>query len=262
MLASMLVSGMTSQYNLKELKVKIFFPSDIFAKKPFPVVVEVTNNRHWFPAFFIRINFLEASSVIMFLRAGQSQRISLQPSFPERGLYRSVPLFVSSRFPFNFFSRSIFVELEEDIIVYPEPYSCNIPVIESQKEKPQHGGDEHQIAFGWLDDEIISIRNYQEGDPKKSINWKATAKTGNLKVNERSLEKPQAIILNINENDDIEPTLSCLVYLAIKFIGMGYLVGLKGTNLFIPPETGTSHLRSILRALALYGLNNVNDKTS
>lgn len=262
MLASMLVSGMASQHNLKELVVKVLFPTDIFATKPFPAIVEITNNRRWLPAFFIRISLMEEAFLVMFLRAGKSQRITVQLSFPRRGLYHGIPILVSSRFPFNFFSRSVLMDLAEKIIVYPAPYRCYDQVVEAKEENPEHGEDAHNISIAWLDDEIISIRNYQEGDPKKSINWKATAKTGKLKVNERSLEKPKVILLHIDEDEHLEATLSCAAYLATKFIRMGYLVGLKGTGVFISPEGGLSHLKNILQALALYGLNNSNHKTS
>jgi len=260
MLASMLVSGMTSQYNLRSLTVNLIFPSEIFAGKPFVAVVELTNVRRRIPAFFIRVEVMGATSTVMFLKPGETRRIFIRLSFSRRGLYQNLPVLIMSRFPFGFFSRSIMEEFVHEVIVYPEPVECDGETIAKPQDlKEEHGSGAHHNMIGWVEDEIVSIRNYQEGDPKKLINWKATAKTGVLKVNERALEHPKAFIIDLTHvsGENLEHHLSCAAYLAIESINRGYLVGLKGTDIFIPPQSGSAHLKKLLEVLALYALDEV-----
>jgi uncharacterized protein (DUF58 family) len=260
MLASMLVSGMTSQYNLRGLTVNLVFPSEIFARKPFIAVVELTNGRRRIPAFFIRVEVMGATSTIMFLKPGESRRIFLQLSFSNRGLYQKLPVIIMSRFPFGFFSRAILVEYVHEIIVYPEPLECDGETIAKPQDlKEEHGSGTQRNMIGWVEEEIVSIRNYQEGDPKKLINWKATAKMGILKVNERALEQPRVFIIDLSDvsRENLEHNLSCATYLTINLVNRGYLVGLKGLDVFIPPQSGSAHLKKLLEVLALYALDEV-----
>lgn len=255
LLASMLVSGMASQHNLKNLDVNVIFPSEIFAETPFIAVMEIVNRRKRFPAFFIKLKLLDQSVFVMFLKGRESRRIMLKVSLPGRGLYEGFYVQVISRFPFNFFSRSFTVEFKQKIIAYPKPLKCDYFEIDNID-------DEHRIgkidipSYGWLEDEIVYIRDYREGDPKKSINWKATARTGDLKVNERLPEMPKVIIIDLEAPSglDLEKTLSCATYSVIKYAQEGYLVGLKGKTLFIPPGSGETHVKNILEILALYDL--------
>lgn len=263
MLASMLVSGMTSQYNLRNLTVNIIFPAEIFANKPFTTIIEVTNNRKKLPAFFIRIELLGQSHGVTFLKAKESHQIIFKTSLPKRGLYKNFPVIISSRFPFGFFSRFLFLSPKQSVIVYPEPYRCDyfeLPIFKDNARNMIE--DSNVFKIGQTEDEIISIREYHKGDPKKSINWKATAKTGALKVNQRASETPRILMIDLDDievEQDVERVLSFATYLVIESVKKGYLVGIKGQNVFIPPGTGKSHLKSILETLALY---DPNEKTS
>ncbi|MEJ5300973.1 MAG: DUF58 domain-containing protein [Thermodesulforhabdaceae bacterium] len=260
MLASMLVSGVSSRHNLQDLTVKLVFPSEIFAEKPFIAIVEVTNRRRWVPAFFIKVDVMGTTSTIMFIRPGESRCTFLQLSFTRRGLYQKIPVCLMSHFPFSFFSRSVLVESIEEIVVYPALIECSdmtISGVENLKE--EHSSETRNSLFGWIEEEIISIRDYQNGDPRKLINWKATAKTGILKVNERAPDQPKMFMIDLSDvsREKFEYALSCAAYLTIQLINRGYLVGLKGLNVLIPPNIGMAHLRKILGVLALYAIDEV-----
>ncbi|MCX7822194.1 MAG: DUF58 domain-containing protein [Syntrophobacterales bacterium] len=262
MLASMLVSGMASQGNIRNLKVNLILPSDIFAGEPFNVVVEVTNIKKRLPAFFIKVELLGQSSFIIFIKAKESKWVTFQTSLPKRGIYRNLSITITSRFPFNFFTRSILVELDQSILVYPAPRVCGDSEalsVDDEGKDPSKG--KPSTVLGWIEDEIVSIRDYQDGDAKKSINWKATAKTGSLKVNERMSEEPRVFLIDLERfvERDLEEVLSCATYLTLRYIEMGWSVGLRDREIFIPPGTGSFHLRNILEILALYELR---DKAS
>lgn len=259
LLASMLVSGMASQHNLKNLDVNVIFPSEIFAETPFIAMLEIVNRRKRFPAFFIKLKLLDQSVFVMFLKARESRRFMLKVSLPGRGLYEEFSVQVMSRFPFNFFSRSFTLEFKQKIIAYPKPLKCGYFEIDSIDRNDEHRIGEINIpSYGWLEDEIVYIRDYREGDPKKSINWKATARTGDLKVNERLPEVPRIMVIDLDgpSGVDLETVLSCATYAVIKYAEEGYLVGLKGKTLSVPPGAGAAHLKNILEILALYDLYN------
>ncbi len=115
-----------------------------------------------------------------------------------------------------------------------------------------------------------AIREYTLNDPMKSINWKASAKTGNLMVNtfDSTLTGKVMIYLDVNERrmmrQDflIEEAISITASLTYKFIHQGMNVGLainmpvisdnkeKQKYFYVAPAIGTSHMTKIERALA------------
>lgn len=114
--------------------------------------------------------------------------------------------------------------------------------------------------------EYRGIREYQPFDEVKQINWKATAKTGELKVNERGYTARQGIRIFLNLQDDgvlkheedVENAIRLCVTLSMELLGMGNRVAvyancpdcLTGKLLQIEASTGSSHLQTILGGLA------------
>ena len=114
--------------------------------------------------------------------------------------------------------------------------------------------------------EYRGIREYQPFDEVKQINWKATAKTGELKVNERGYSARQGIRIFLNLQDDgvlkheedVENAIRLCVTLSMELLGMGNRVAVYANCpdcltcklLQIEASTGSSHLQTILGGLA------------
>jgi uncharacterized protein (DUF58 family) len=114
--------------------------------------------------------------------------------------------------------------------------------------------------------EFKSIREYQSYDMMKSINWKASAKTGSLMVNvyDHTASQQIKILLNL-ESDTIwlyedlqEESIRIAAAFAASFIEQGiptsiYTNGLDVISkelLYVPAGSGRNHLRAINEALA------------
>lgn len=106
------------------------------------------------------------------------------------------------------------------------------------------------------------IREYTITDPMKTINWKASAKSGELMVNTFASTLTERVMIYLNVADEgiikhenlIEEGISVAASLAQKLIGKGMEVGIAlnaaGGKFCISPAGGRGHLTSIERMLA------------
>ena len=114
--------------------------------------------------------------------------------------------------------------------------------------------------------EYRGIREYQPYDDMRSINWKATARTGELKVNQRNYTSLQTIRIFFNLEDTgilkkteaVEASIRIVAGLASFFLGQGIRVScygngrdiLHGEPVRIEAGAGTGQMQQIYRVLA------------
>ena len=126
---------------------------------------------------------LQQSVYFPFLAAGQQLRANLEMTFPARGRYRDKDFGLATRFPFAFLLKTRKVALAREIIVYPS--------VEPPKEffdvLPMVTGEFETFIRGRGYD-LYRIREYMPEDSARHVDWKATARTGALKVREFSRE--------------------------------------------------------------------------
>ena len=103
-----------------------------------------------------------------------------------------------------------------------------------------------------------SIREYTQTDPMKTINWKASAKTGGLMVNtfESTLTEKVMIYLDIEDggilkyDDLVEDSISVAASLIRKLLHMGIQVGIAFQDTFVEPSNGKEIGKHMERLLA------------
>lgn len=114
--------------------------------------------------------------------------------------------------------------------------------------------------------ELKGIRDYQSFDPMREVNWKATARTGQLKVNLYDSTSSQAVTLLLNLESDTfrtetalqEESIRLCASIALKLLGYGIPVRilgngtdcLSGNPLLIEAGAGKRHSRMVMEALA------------
>jgi len=114
--------------------------------------------------------------------------------------------------------------------------------------------------------EFAGIRQYQIYDSLKSINWNASAKTGELKVNVHDTTSSQQvkILLNLESHtiwiydDLLEESIRLAASMANLLIQQGIPTGIYSNGrdlitketLTIPPGSGNNHMTSICEGLA------------
>jgi len=104
-------------------------------------------------------------------------------NFPRRGRYVQEGFGIATRFPFSFLVKTRPVALRHSILVYPsvEPTEDFFEVL------PMITGEFEAFVRGRGYD-LYRIREYMPEDSARHVDWKATAKSGSLKVREFTRE--------------------------------------------------------------------------
>jgi hypothetical protein len=118
-----------------------------------------------------------------YIPAAAEMAADLELCFPRRGRYQQNSFGLATRFPFAFLTKTRRVALAREILVYPPVEATD----EFFEVLPLITGEFETFARGRGDD-LYLIREYLPEDSARHVDWKATAKSGSLKVREFSRE--------------------------------------------------------------------------
>ena len=263
------------------LSVSVMFTRDHIYQGEWGELVEVIENRKRLPLAMLKVKFKTDRHLLFgdrkgsrttdqfyrndVFRVGSREKVTRTLKFQggRRGYYTidQVNLVASDLF----FSHQMTAEqhVQARLYVYPRPY-------ESQ---------EMRLSLIWLNGEVLSrrhlledpfeyrgIREYQPYDDMRSINWKATAKTGAFKVNQKNYTALKSVWIFLNVQDDgilkkedcVEMSLRIAVGLGFFFLKQGIQVSchgngvdlLTGKPLSIALRAGDGQADAICRGLA------------
>jgi uncharacterized protein (DUF58 family) len=121
---------------------------------------------------------------------GAELTADLELNFERRGRYLESSFGVATRFPFAFLTKTRDLALEREILVYPaiEPPSELFEIL------PLVRGEWESFVAGRGSD-LYRIREYMPEDSARHVDWKATAKSGSLKVREFSREDERKLCI-------------------------------------------------------------------
>ena len=171
----------------------------------------------------------------------------LELAFPRRGHYTQQGFSVATRFPFSFLVKSRKVTLERDLLVYPalleqDDFLDVLPMITGEFVSFMRGRGT----------ELYRIREATPQDPGRFVDWKATAKTGTLKVREftREDERRLRLVFDNPESGRVTPeayehAVSLVASLACHFDSENVDLSYAGSC-----YDGGLHLADFLRYLA------------
>jgi uncharacterized protein (DUF58 family) len=124
-----------------------------------------------------------------YIQARSSAEAQVPLLFARRGLYTQEAFSLATRFPFSFLVKSRRVALQRALVVYPallEPEDLAVlPMITGEFVSYTRGRGS----------ELYLIRDYAMDDPARFVDWKATARTGALKVREFTREDERRLRL-------------------------------------------------------------------
>jgi hypothetical protein len=123
----------------------------------------------------------------------------LELRFDQRGRYRESSFGLATRFPFAFLTKTRHVSLPREVLVYPRIE----PTQEVFEILPVVRGEWESFVRGRGSD-LYRIREYQPEDSARHVDWKATAKSGSLKVREFAREDERRLCIAF---DNPEPGL-------------------------------------------------------
>jgi uncharacterized protein (DUF58 family) len=123
----------------------------------------------------------------------------LELRFDQRGRYREDSFGLATRFPFAFLTKTRRVSLPREVLVYPRIE----PTQEIFEILPLVRGEWESFVRGRGSD-LYHIREYLPEDSARHVDWKATAKSGSLKVREFAREDERKLCIAF---DNPEPGL-------------------------------------------------------
>jgi uncharacterized protein (DUF58 family) len=247
----MSVSGVLGKWNLGKIDVRFLPPDEIYDGLPTLLGIELINRRRWLPIFLMEIIVSDNPLFFPLVDPQQGRQKSLEITLSGRGRRQLPAVTLRSRFPVNFFIRSQGLILDQEVTVFPAPQPC------SDLRQADPGGRQgtQQNGQKGYEGDINRIRDYQGGEPLKSIHWKLSARHDRLKVKELSAATRKPVILDLAElpGSDVEQRLRHASYLVTRWLRDGWPVGLKAGSLKLPPGSGQQHKLLLLQALAHYG---------
>ena len=185
----------------------------------------------------------------------------------ERGLYQIGPARVESGDPFGFLRTRATADQQDFLLVYPRVHpieELGIPAYHPLGEV--HGG----LQIFPDPSRPAGIREYQVGDPLKTIDWKSTARNSSLHVRTYEPSTAYTVILitavdtvdpfwGPYERDDLERVVTAAASIAVYATEKRYRLGLFSNDMpssadrpmTIPPGNGRDQLGAILGALAV-----------
>jgi len=221
--STLFVGGVAARASLRDLIVSARFPDHIFAGEAAPVIVTLRNAKRVLPSFSIlveargpdesassgkskprRRSFLKrplAYFTYVPHHAAAEQRV--EQLFDTRGHVPINGFELSTRFPFGFFRfRRRLSARNVDIVVYPKPE----PVGDELHLLPMYAGHIASSRRG-VGQDLFSLRNYQERDDLRHIDWKATARSRNLMVREFTADDERRITIVLDTRELSDPDL-------------------------------------------------------
>jgi uncharacterized protein (DUF58 family) len=209
MLAGIIVSGILSSIVLTGITLKLELPEHIFAEKPVLATLEIENEKLTLPSFSLRVagaptkvakgaaaeaaggmEILSRAVYFPFIPKKRSAQQKVELTFPRRGVYQQNALGITTKFPFGFLQKTRRVDSKMEVVVYPRVE----PTEEFYEILPLISG-EIESFFRGRGHDLYSIRDYVHTDSARFVDWKATAKTGDLKVREFTREDERRVML-------------------------------------------------------------------
>ena len=136
----------------------------------------------------------------------------LELKFDRRGCYREDSFGLATQFPFAFLTKTRHVALPREVLVYPQIEAAD----EVLEILPMVRGEWESFVRG-RGSELYRIREYVPEDSARHVDWKATAKSGSLKVREFAREDERKVCICFDNPEAgliSEPTYERAVNLA------------------------------------------------
>jgi uncharacterized protein (DUF58 family) len=170
--------------NKKELK---------WTRATFSFPPESTGRRAWFRWPDLKVHFVQMAAAapqifrdpvyFPYIPPGVTTSAEVELEFAQRGRYVQSGFGVATRFPFSFLVKTRRVPLSKEIIVYPRVDETD----ELFEILPMITGEFESLVRGRGQD-LYRIREYTQEDSARHVDWKASAKSGSMKVREYTRE--------------------------------------------------------------------------
>lgn len=270
----------------KKLKVTLRFKEPVVYEGDMAALEEVVENRKRLPLPALKVKF-QVSRHLLFEKGINAAvtdyyyRNDVFTAMPYQKITRELPFQCSKRGYYDihgidvigtdlFMVSNLIEERDSHTSMYVFPRPCRT---EEFMEVLRRISGEVLTKRHLLEDpfEYNGIREYQVYDSIRSINWKATAKSGALMVNQKNYTALKSVRIFLNLDDHsilrreelLEYSISMAAALLMEFLGNGIQVSLysntqdaiTGEKLAIEASAGKNHLETVMKGLARINLD-------
>ncbi len=296
LISVIVASGIVSESMLRGLTVGLRFPEHIHAGQAVVLEVSVANQKYLVPSMSLTVGVrlsqkagprttdqaaakrwwtwrgksqdksqsspqadtTKLDNLVHFVIVGPRARVrqTIEHRFPARGQYDITGFTVTTKFPFGFLQKTRRFVASGTIVVYPAVDAA----VSMPKTLSEALGARETNRRG-LGADLYAIRQYRDGDRRRDIDWKATAKTRRLMVRDRMREDERRVTVRFDprpardlsraELAAFETGVTYAASLLNRLVMSGVLVRL------VTPEASTEfgntprHLHDMLRMLAV-----------
>ncbi len=255
---SFVVSGTWSRQVLGRAEGDMVLPRRLFAGRAEPMDVTLSNGSRLFPAYGLG------------LRDGEGRRVLFEPLLgprasvrrmawllaPRRGWQELGPWRLEVVLPLGFFVKTKELAPSRRMLVYPELAPGSGDLLEA----PRGSRGEDRAGERGRDGEVRELRDYRDGDERRQIHWKQTARQGRLIAVDRESMAPDPLFVVVDprlpEHADgvwrerLERMISEAAAMVVARLEMGLPVGVVAGRQVVGPLTGLDSLDSLMRPLA------------
>ena len=286
LLAGIIIGGFATGIVLSGINIELELPEHIFAERPARGRFSLHNRKMTLPSFSLTVSSEDPKKASKRRKkkkkkkpdalAAEAKRIlndsiyypyiprlrhstqMVELTFPRRGRYSQDTFFLSSKFPFGFLLKTRKLDSANEIIAYP-PIA---PTEEFYEILPLLSGEVESYSKGRGHD-LYAIRDYQSTDNVRHVDWKATARTLEMKVREFTREDERRVQLvfdpflpadardNPEWHDRFERAVTFCACLAWHFQEINSQLQFRSPTREIPMTTAGDIIYDVLRELAL-----------
>ncbi|MEX6502812.1 DUF58 domain-containing protein [Pseudomonas zhanjiangensis] len=168
-----------------------------------------------------------------------------------RGWLRPGRLRVESRFPLGILVAWSWVDLDQALLVYPQPKAGELLLAGGADEQQEVPGSQVQ---GRGAEDFQGLKHYQPGESRRRLHWKAYSRGQGLLVKDFAALSGEDLVLDFDQlGGDVETRLSLLCHWVLQLSRRQQAFALYLPDQVLPCDSGERHRENCLRALALFG---------
>ena len=254
MLGFMACSGLVAEYTLSSLSARLSTATEVFARRPTSLILELTNAKVRFPSFGLVVRHAADGPFgpdrlrLMHLEPRGTVQVTWAFAWARRGWQTMDGVWIATRFPFCLYEKAVLVACPVRVLVFPEPAPLpEIPLDATSSD----GTQEAQVRGPGLS--VVSLRDYVPGDSLKLVHWKRSARTGVLltKETEQETERAVTVVLDGALGAAFEHGLSVATAIVLELDRMMVPFALATHAHVSRAGHGKAHLHEALAHLAL-----------
>jgi uncharacterized protein (DUF58 family) len=226
-----LLNWRLARATLRRLDIVRRTPTGISAGDLLQVDVEATNRRRRLPSWALTIDdrirregaaesepIIRARTLIPCVMPGATAKQSYRGRIMRRGKYIFGPLRVSTRFPFGLVRGATVFSQEQSFLVAPRLGRLT-PLWQRLQQSSDLGTSNVARRQGLLEGDFYGLRDWREGDSRRWIHWRTTARRQAPVVRQFEQQRNQDLVLIVELWQPEHPTTTDLdnVELAISF---------------------------------------------